>query len=387
MNKPPRVALIIESSARYGRSILQGIARYLSSHHRWSVFFEQHELGSPPPSWLASSHWDGILTRPTDPGLAQRLRKMNVPVVDLNDLYENLRFPWVGSNHQAIGALGARHLLERGFHHFAFCGFSQELWAEQRRDGFCEVIKAQGLPVPLYESSWRGPSVLRWDFDIERMAEWIQNLPKPVGVMACNDLRALHLLDACYDVGALVPEEVAVVGVDNEEILCELCNPPLSSVMPDMETIGYRAAELLDSLMAGQIPDCPRILIEPIQVVTRRSSDTFAIKDRIVASALKFIREQAFHGCTVTDVRRHVKTSRSYLERKFREQLKRSPQAEIRRIQLNRIKQLLVETDFTLERISELSGFEHPEYMSVFFKRMQKQTPGQYRKHMTFHPT
>jgi LacI family transcriptional regulator len=382
MNKPPQVALIIESSVSYGRSILQGIARYISSHHQWSVYFEQHELGTPPPAWLSSSRWDGILCRPTDTALAQRLKRMKVPVVDLNDLHENLKLPWVGSNHKAIGRLGARHLLERGFRHFAFCGFTNELWARQRREGFCEVAEKDNLPVPVYESPWRGLNVSRWDLEIKHIGKWLNDLPKPIGIMACNDARALHLLNACHEVGILVPEEVAVVGVDNEEIFCELCNPALSSVAPDAERIGYQAAELLDQLISGQSPPSLRILIDPLHIVTRRSSDTLAIQDRTVATALRFINEQALHGCTVTNVVNFVRVSRSFLERRFRQYLKRSPQAEIRRVQVSRIKQLLTETNFTLERISELSGFEHPEYMSVVFKRLAGQTPGQFRKQM-----
>ena len=382
MKKPLQVALIIESSVSYGRSILQGIARYMSSHHRWSVYFEQHELGTAPPAWLASSHWDGILCRPTDPILARRLRRMKVPVVDLNDLYEHLELPWVGSNHRAIGSLGAHHFMERGFRNFAFCGFSKELWATQRREGFCAVVKKENLSIPVYESPWRGSAVSRWDLEVEHIGKWLDLLPKPVGVMACNDARALHLLDACHQRGILVPEDVAVIGVDNEEIFCELCNPALSSVAPGAERIGYQAAELLDQLMAGQAPPSQRILIDPVRVVTRRSSDTLAIKDRAVSAAIRFIGEQALHGCTVADVINSVRVSRSFLERSFRQHLKRSPQAEIRRVQGSRIKQLLTETDFTLERISELSGFEHPEYMSVVFKRLFGQTPGQYRKQM-----
>jgi LacI family transcriptional regulator len=382
MNKPPQVALIIESSVSYGRSILQGIARYISSHHQWSVYFEQHELGTPPPAWLASSHWDGILCRPTDTALARRLKRMKISVVDLNDLHENLKLPWVGSDHKAIGRLGARHFMERGFRHFAFCGFTNELWAMQRREGFREVAEKENPPIPVYESPWRGSNVSRWDLEIEQIGKWLNNLPKPIGIMACNDARALHLLNACHQIGVLVPEEVAVVGVDNEEIFCELCNPALSSVAPDAERIGYQAAELLDQLMSGQTPPSRRILIDPLRIVTRRSSDTLAIKDRTVAAALRFISEQALHGCTVTDVVNFVRASRSFLERRFRQYFKRSPQAEIRRVQVSRIKQLLTETDFTLERISELSGFKHPEYMSVVFKRLVDQTPGQYRKQM-----
>lgn len=380
MNQPPRVALIIETSVIYGRRILSGIARYLRSHHRWSVFVEQHELGSRPPVWLSSGKWDGILSRPTDPELARLFRRMKVPVVDLNDLYDRLGLPWVGSDHAGIGRLGAAHLLERGYRHFAFCGFSGELWAAQRRDGFRSVIEARGFPVSVYESFWRGPHVPRWDKDIDDIVRWLEGLPRPLALMTCNDVRGVHVLDACARLGALVPEEVAAVGVDNEEILCELCTPPLSSVEPNPERIGYEAAELLDILMAGKPPPRKQILIDPVRVVARRSTEALAIEDRVVAAAMRFIREQAPFGCTVSDALRHVGVSRSVLERRFRQHLKRSPQAEIRAVQIARIKQLLTETDFTLERIAELSGFEHPEYMSVVFKRLSGQTPGEFRR-------
>jgi LacI family transcriptional regulator len=380
MNRPPRVALIIETSVIYGRRILSGIARYLRSHHRWSVFLEQHELGTRPPEWLSSGQWDGILSRPTDPELARLFRRMKVPVVDLNDLYEDLGLPWVGSDHAGIGRLGAAHLLERGYRHFAFCGFEGERWAAQRRDGFRAVIEASGFPLSVYESSWRGPNVPRWDKDLDDIVRWLEGLPQPLALMTCNDVRGLHVLDACARLGALVPEQVAVVGVDNEEILCELCTPPLSSVEPDPERIGYEAAELLDRLMARRSPASKRILIEPMRVVARRSTEALAIADRVVAAAMRYIREQAVFGCRVSDVLKHVRVSRSLLERRFRQHLKRSPQAQILAAQLGRVKQLLAETDFTLERIAELSGFEHPEYMSVVFKQKCGLTPGQYRR-------
>src|SRR6267378_2410541 len=247
VNRPPKVALIIETSVIYGRRILAGIARYLRSHHRWSVFIEQHELGTPPPAWLTSGRWDGILSRPTDHAMARLFRRMNVPVVDLNDLHENLDLPWVGSNHVAIGQMGALHLMERGFRNFAFCGFADELWSRRRFEGFCSAVHQTGVSTSLYETSWRGPNIPRWDRDIEQIAKWVRSLPKPVGIMTCNDVRGLHLLDACSRAGTLVPEEVAVVGVDNEEIMCELCSPPLSSVAPNPELIGYGAAEVLDA--------------------------------------------------------------------------------------------------------------------------------------------
>jgi LacI family transcriptional regulator len=380
MSQPPRVALIIETSVVYGRRILSGIARYLRSHHRWSVFLEEHELGTRPPAWLSRGDWDGILSRPTDPELAELFRKMKVPVVDLNDLHDELQLPWVGSDHAGIGRMGAGHLLERGYRHFAFAGFSGELWSERRRDGFQDVIRAKGFPAFIYESSWRGSEMPRWDEDIPKIERWLADLPQPLALMACNDVRGLHILDACTRLGILVPEQVAVLGVDNDEVLCELCTPPLSSVEPDPERIGYQAAELLDRLMAENSSRPERITVEPVRVMARRSTEALAIEDRIVATAMRFIREHAFLGCSVNDIIRHVHVSRSVLERRFRDQLKRSPQAEIRAVQLSRVKQLLVETDFPLEHIAELSGFDHPEYLSVMFKRTCSLTPGQYRK-------
>jgi LacI family transcriptional regulator len=380
VNQPPRVALIIETSSPYGCRILTGIAKYLRTHHRWSVFLEQHELGTRPPNWMFSGEWDGILSRPTDPELAKLFRKMRVPVVDLNDMFDDLNLPWVCSDHVAIGELGATHLLERGYRHFAFAGFTGEHWASQRRDGFRAAIKAKGFCVHVYESPWRGSDVPHWDEDQKDIARWLQNLPQPLALMTCNDVRGLHVLDACACLDIMVPEQVAVIGVDNDPTLCELCSPPLSSVEPNPEGIGYAAAELLDNMMAGKKTGSMHNLIEPLGVMTRRSTESLAIEDHVVAAALRFIRERAVLGCNVNDVLQHVHVSRSVLERRFRQLLKHSPQAEIRAVQFSRITQLLSETNFTLEHIAELSGFEHPEYLSVAFKRMFGITPGSYRQ-------
>jgi LacI family transcriptional regulator len=378
----PQVALIIETSVVYGRRILAGIARYLRSHHRWSVFIEQHELGTPPPTWLTAGSWDGILSRPTDHAMARLFRRMGVPVVDLNDLHEDLGLPWVGSDHRAIGQMGGVHLAEKGFRHFAFCGFAGELWSRQRGAGFFDAVRPTAVTTAAYETPWRGPETPRWDQDIEQIVKWIRELPKPVAIMSCNDVRGLHVLDACSRAEVLVPEEVAVVGVDDEDTMCELCSPPLSSVAPNPEGIGYAAAELLQILMSGHAPRQERISVKPIRVSCRQSSDTMAVADWAVASAARYMREQASHGCRVNDVLEKVHMSRATLEKRFRKHLNRSPKQEIRRIRLERIKQLLAETDLTLERIAELAGFQHPEYMSVLFKRETGQTPGRYRNQL-----
>jgi len=379
-NRPPRVALIVETSGAYGRKILSGIARYLRCHQRWSVFLEQRELGSRPPAWLLDEKWDGIVSRPTDPELARVYREMKTPVVDLNDLHDQLGLPWVCSDHEAMGRMGAEHLREKALRHFAFCGYSGEAWSEKRQRGFCLTAGVDGGPVPVFESRWRNHEAPHGEADLAQLTQWLKGLPKPVGVMACNDVRGLDVLNACERAGLLAPEDVAVVGVDNEEIHCDFCHPPLSSVQPDAEAIGYRAAELLDELMSGVKPRERKILVPPLGVVERLSTDVLAVEDALVNRAVRYIRDHARDGCRVEDLTAHFHVSRATLERRFRKSLDRTPQAEIRRAQIEEVRKLLTGTSDTLEHIAEQCGFEHPEYLSVLFKRLTRQTPGEYRK-------
>jgi LacI family transcriptional regulator len=380
MSLRPRVALIVEMSTVYGRQILEGIVEYTRSHRPWSVFLEQRELRASPPPWLLKLRWDGILCRSTTPALARTFARRHVKVVDLNDLYPGLGLPRIWSDMQAIGRMGAEHLLERGFQHLAFCGFSGEAWSDARREGFCTAARTAGHESAVYASPWLAHHAPDWDKDQRRIAAWIRSLPKPLGVMACNDVRGQQVINACRSTGVVVPEEVAVLGVDNEQVLCELCDPPLSSVMPNPKRIGYEAAELLDRLMRGERITAEERTIAPLGVVTRQSTDILRIDDADMATALRFIRERACSGVTVQEVAEHVAVSRSLLERRFRKHLGRSPQVEIRLAQLKRIKQLLAETDLSLEAIARLAGYVHPEYMSVVFKRLVGQTPGGYRQ-------
>jgi LacI family transcriptional regulator len=220
-----------------------------------------------------------------------------------------------------------------------------------------------------------------WEQQWEQIAKCLRGLPRPVGIFACNDMRGQQVLDACTRLGWSVPEEAAVVGVDDDALLCELSDPPLSSVIPSAERLGYEAAELLDQLMRGEAqPTVADRFLPPVGVSTRQSTDVLAIDDPQTAAAVRFIREQACQGATVADILKAVPQSRTALERKFRKYLGRSPQSEIRNVQIKRAKQLLAETDLKLDRIAELTGFEHPEYLSVVFKRETGQTPGHFRR-------
>jgi LacI family transcriptional regulator len=373
-----RVALDVETSRIYGRKILAGISRYLSARRTWSIYLEQHDLNNPAGDLFARWHGDGIVTRQISSDFATQLRRRKLAVVDLSDGRPHLGFFRIGSAHQEIGRLGAKHLLETGVTHFGCCGFVDGYWSVQRREGFVAALQKASFPCDVYESE--GWPIHRWENDQQLLSRWIKALPKPAGVFATNDVRGQHVLNACASENIAVPEEVAVVGVDNDELLCGLCNPPLSSVIPDPERIGFEAADWLDQLMNGAMPTTDQIEIPPLGIAVRQSSDIVAIPDADVAAALRYIREHACDGATVDDLLKRVSVSRSWLERNFRKHLNRSPNAEIRNVQVKRCIQLLTTTDLSLQKIAELTGFKHPEYMSVVFKRLTGKTPGQFRK-------
>ncbi len=380
MKSRPNVALIVETSVVYGRQILHGVARYLRGNKGWSVFLDERELEAPPPDWLLDWDGDGVICRPTTPALAEVLLKRELPVVDLNDRYGFLGLPRISSDMAAVGRIAAEHLLERGFRNLAFCGFRGELWSQERCQGVREAVKGRGELCGVFESERQGLRELAWQEERGHIGQWLLSLPRPLGIVACNDVRGHHVLDACRFLDIAVPETVAVVGVDNAPTFCELCSPPLSSVMPDAERIGYEAATLLDELMAGAPKRELDLRLPPKEIVTRQSSDALAIADALVVDALRFIREHACEGISVKDVLARLPTSRSSLERAFRQHIGRSPHEEIRHIRVKRVKQLLAETDYTLARIAELAGFEHPEYMMVQFKRLTGRTPSQWRQ-------
>jgi LacI family transcriptional regulator len=375
-----RVLLMIETSLAYGRDLLRGINRYVVQHEPWSLYLDQRELMAEPPAWLAQWDGDGIISRWTTPALARQFHAMRQPVVDLTDVYGDLGLPHIWTNHVAIGEVAARHLLERGFQHFGFCGFSNHDWSRQRREGFEATLRTAGKTCQLLESDWDTSRARSWDEQQAAIGRWLLDLPKPAGVMACNDMRGQHVLDACRRHELAVPEEVAVIGVDNDELLCSLCDPSLSSVIPNSERIGYEAASALDRLMLGQSCE-PRLrVVDPVGIATRQSTDVLAIDQPELVAALRFIRQHACDGITVADVLKRVPLTRSVLERQFRRHVGRSPQEEIRQVQLKRARQLLAESELPLAQIAPLAGYRHPEYMSVVFKRLTGETPGQYRR-------
>lgn len=378
----PHVALIIETSLAYGRGVLRGVARFGREHQPWSVYLEQRSLYDPAPPWLADWKGDGIISRASSPEIARSIAALGIPTVDLNEEVAGLGLPLIYNDHNAIGRLAAEHFLERGFRHFGFIGYDDIAWSGHRHSGFAGAVKERGFDCSGYR--WTKPADSRdrlphWEKEIAAVARWLKQLPKPAGVMACNDFRGVQLIDACRRAGIAVPEEVAVVGVDNEEVACELANPPLTSVVPDAERIGYEAAKLLDQLMQGKEPAQRELAVPPRGMVTRQSTDVTAIEDATVAAAMHFIRKHACDGIGVEDVLDTLTVSRSVLQRRFRATLGRSVHEAILGAKLDRVKRLLVETDLPLPDIAARTGFKHSEYLSVVFKKRVGETASAWR--------
>lgn len=381
----PRVALLIESSRAYGRGLLLGVAKFVREHGRWSIFLQERSLGDVSPGWLKEWEGDGIIARVENRPMAEAIRRLGLPAVDVRYLLPNLAMPSIRTDDEAVARVASEHLLERGFRHFAFCGFDGADYSDIRRDSFAERIAQAGFRCHAFEDPQKPRRASTLEYEEhglkyeDLVASWLKDLPKPIGLMACNDIRGQQVLNACRAIGVAVPDEVAVIGVDNDEVLCDLSDPPLTSVIPNTERIGYEAAALLDRMMAGARAPKHPIFIEPAGIVTRRSTEVLAIEDRHIAAAVRFIREHACEGIDVSDVLRAVPLSRSTLERRFGRALGRSPKDEILRVRLNRAKQLLVQTDFSLALVAEKVGFEHTEYLSVIFKKKTGLTPGQFR--------
>jgi LacI family transcriptional regulator len=372
----PKVALLVETSNAYGRGLLQGIVSYIREHEPWSFYLIELGRGDDPPSWIARWDGDGIIARIESKAIAKAVLRSGRPVVDVSAGRHIRTIPWVETDDQAIARLAADHFLQRGFRHFAYCGDDRFHWSRWRSDHFNRLLKEAGYPCHTF-----APASRRADRQVAAIARWLVSLPKPVGVFACYDIRGQQVLDACRNAGLVVPDEVAALGVDNDELLCELSSPALSSVIPDTHRTGYEAAALLARMMRGERLGTIEVRIEPLGVQRRVSTDVLSIDDPHVVQAVRYIREHACAPINVQDVLRIVPLSRKVLEARFRKLVNHTMHDEILRVRLNRVKELLAETDLKLSDIASRTGFEHTEYLSVVFKRETGSTPGSYRTH------
>lgn len=371
------VALLIEQSNAYARGLLEGINSYSQQHENWSICLPEQVRGASPPSWLENWKGDGIIARIESKAMADAIRQKGGPVIDVSAARLVEGVPWVETNDEQIANLAADHLIEKGFRHFGFCGDLAFNWSTWRGDSFSRKIEKSGLFCSVFSGVIKPERT--WMDERTELSKWVRALPKPVGIMCCFDIKAQQLLDICREQSISVPEEVAVIGVDNDRLLCDLSTPSLSSVIPDTHQTGYVAARLLDQMMSGQEVEPVAHLIRPLGVESRQSTDILAIDDQDIAAAIRLIRDNACAGITVTEILKRVPISRRMLESRFKKIVGRSPHQEIRRIKIAQVKRLLIETDQSIREIAWKTGFEHAEYLSVAFKRSVGVTPKDFR--------
>jgi LacI family transcriptional regulator len=359
-----------------GRGVLQGVARYTLEKKNWRFYTSSLFMFTQAPSWHGVE-LDGLIVQVNDPRWIEQLRRAPYPAVNISEVHDVKELPTVTFDNLAIGRLAAEYLLQRGLRHFAFVG-PAVVYACKRHQGYSATLARHGFACARYEI--HHGNIRRAHREYKSMVEWVRQLPKPAAVLAANDIHALDFIDACSDAGVSVPEQVAVLGVDNDELVCRITHPRLSSIQTPAERVGYESARLLDALMAGKAAGTPRILVQPTHVITRPSTDTVAIEDHEVAQAVEFIRGHAGDPISVNDVLAAVPVSRRWLERRFRQVLGRSPLQEIRRMHLEQAKRLLVETDLQMTQVAHRSGFGDATYLGIVFRRHLKISPSEFRR-------
>jgi len=376
----PRVAVLIDSSTTWGVEALKGIADYLRGHGAWSVFIEPrgwYEKLQLPAGWRG----EGVIGRLNTKQLLDQVRGMKIPAVNVAYMSASgTGVAHVTTDELSIANMAADHLLGRGFRHFAYVGpLHYPRYQDVCGPAFAKKIKEAGFETEIYRLAHASKTSPGWQEQQARLSAWLKALPRPVGIYAWNNERGRQIIDVCVSAGLRVPDDVAVLGGDDDVPMNELSAVPLSGIDHVARRMGYAAAAALAGMMAGGKRPSPQ-LFQPLRVNVRRSTDVHAVTDTQVRTALNFIRDHAHEPIQVNDVLNAVPLSRRMLEQRFSRAMGRSPAAEITRVRLELCKNRLIDTDWTVGRIAEASGFNHPQVMMRLFQREVGISPGEFRR-------
>ncbi len=377
-----KVAIVLQLWNNYDRGILPGIAAFARENPSWSVFVEEVEHQNIPN--LRDWDGDGLIVNFDNRESALKVQNLDLPVVAVgggrgwHDPASGI--PYVITDDQTIGRLAAEHLLERGLTRFAYCGYPPtpiNVWAANRARAFTERLAEAGHDCHLFNG--RYTTARHWDRMQAELVDWLLSLPKPIGVMGCYDYRARHVLEACRTAGLKVPDDVAVIGVDNDTV-CDLASPPLTSIEQGRFQVGYQAAIILNRLMTGMSIDDLPLCMPPVGVVARQSTDLVYVTDSKVSQALSMIREQACHGLQTETLAERLGISRGTLDKRFKELLGRTADQEIRRIRLAQAQELLIRTSLPIRDIAARAGYGNEQYLITVMRTSTGSTPAQYRR-------
>jgi len=367
-----KIVMLVETSTFYGRSLIRGIIKYANIASCWVLYNEPRGLLEKLPR-LDKWEIDGIIMRDTPENL--KLLKLHIPtVVSIRYQDKVLGVPNIIGNSDAIGKMAAEYFYNKGFRSFAFCGFDNFPWSKEREEAFRNSVCSKGS-IYIY----RRPQYSDYERELNSIAQWLSTLPKPVGIMACNDIRGAHVTEACKLAQIEVPDEVAILGVNNDDLFCELASPPLSSIALNIHRAGQQAAMCLEEMMAGKKITEKRIMVEPEYVVTRKSTDILAIKDPNVTAALQFIKLNCKKFIQVDEVVEAVGINRRSLERYFKQYLNHTIHEEITRVRIEAISKMITETSLSIGEIATHMGFNNINHISRYFKASKGVTPHEFR--------
>jgi len=382
MKKNPEIILVIEASREAGRGLLAGILRYSNTHGPWTLHRHPPYYVNTPHdevviSWIKEHNADGIIMRNwrDDDSIVE----LGIPTISLSVYKDNPSVPNIVTDDHKAGEMAADYFLGRGFGHLAFCGFAGMPWSQCRGESFCSRARKGGIEPYVYNPP-NIKSKLLWNEEFPVLVDWLNSLPKPIAIMACNDDRGQNVLEAGKAARLYVPGEISVLGADNDPLVCELTNPKLSSVAFDFENAGFKAAQMMDRMLSGEDCSKEKIVASPTKIITRASTDIMMIDDADVVRAIEFIQKNLHKPTQVVDVAAHLSLTRQGLNKKFKKHLGRSVHDEIIRVKIQHITYLLSDTDMTISEMAYSTGFSELKGLSRVFRRVTGMSPKEYRK-------
>ncbi|MCF0053139.1 DNA-binding transcriptional regulator [Dyadobacter sp. LJ53] len=377
-----KIILLLDFAEEYSKSLMKGINAYSKEFGPWIFcrmpLFHRETVGIDGIlKWALEWKADGIVGQLYNKDI-EKIIQAGIPVIAQDFKERFTEIPNITGGYHEAGQLGADYFLKKGFTNFAFYGFNDIVWSRERAEGFEERLKKRGHQVHYFEHK-KARSTELWYYKPSSLSRWLKSLPKPIGLMTCDDNQGQHITEACRQLGIRIPEEVAVLGVDNDEMICDLSDPPLSSIALDAEKGGYDAAKLLDHMIRHGTSDCYNIIVKPVQVITRHSTDIYATNDDHIASSLKYIHQNIDKNLHVDEVVKQVPLSRRALEKRFLEITGYPIYKYIFNLRIEKFTQKLLDTDMSVFEIALDMGLTDSKNIARQFRQAKGCSPSVYR--------
>jgi LacI family transcriptional regulator len=378
-----KIILLIDFAEEYSKSLLKGISTYSREFGPWIFcrmpLFHRETVGIDGIlKWAQDWGADGIIGQLYNDNEIRKAVEAGIPVIaqDFKERFGDI--PNITGAYHETGALGADYFIKKGFRNFAFYGFKDIVWSRERAEGYEARLAKAGHKVHYFEHKKARSSEL-WYYKPSSLSRWLISLPKPIALMTCDDNQGQHITEACRHAGIRIPEEVAVLGVDNDVMICDLSDPPLSSIALDVEKGGYDAARLLHDMILNGVADYYDIVVKPTQVITRHSTDIYATNDDHIASSLKYIHQNIDKNLHVDEVVKQVPLSRRALEKRFLEITGYPIYKYIFNLRIEKFTKKLLDTDMSVFEIALDMGLSDSKNIARQFKQVKGCKPSEYR--------